>query len=311
MGMLLIPLSGFAQDEEIVEVDLPPLFSDTMTMVMAVCVVLIGLAGVYMIFKALDLMVRVRELKIYDLHGLQSYLDEVEANEGSWWQRFQRRMTDYVPLDKEDEILMDHNYDGIRELDNNLPPWWLYGFYLTIAISVVYMGYHHMSSYGISSTERYELQMEKAEKEVAAYLAKQADQIDETNVTALTDDESLAKGQEIFISLCAACHLDHGGGNAVSVGPNLTDEYWLHGGSITDIFKTIKYGVPEKGMISWRSQIRPSDMHKVASFVFSLKGTNPPDAKEAQGELYVASEDADNVADSEQETEEEAADTDL
>ncbi|MGA0233687.1 MAG: c-type cytochrome, partial [Saprospiraceae bacterium] len=136
--------------------------------------------------------------------------------------------------------------------------------------------------------------------------AKQANLVDETNVSLLTDEESLAGGKEIFTTLCAACHLDHGGGALNSVGPNLTDKYWLHGGSIVDVFSTIKYGVPDKGMISWRTQIRPADMQKVASYVLSLQGTNPLGAKEAQGELY---EPESSIVESEKDTGAEAAAT--
>lgn len=283
-GLLFLPMLVCAQEE--ITVNEAPLFSDMMSVVLAASALLVGITAVFAIYKSLDLMVRMREIKIYETHGLTDYLNEKKANEGSWWKRFSKSMTAAVPLEKEDEILFDHEYDGIRELDNNLPPWWLYGFYLTIVIAVAYMLYYHVSSFGKGQEELYALQMEKAQKQVEAYLAQQADQVDETNITLLTDDASLAEGKEIFVSLCAACHLEHGGGNATSVGPNLTDKYWLHGGSIADVFKTIKYGVPEKGMISWRSQIRPADMHKVASFVLSLQDTNPADAKEAQGELY-------------------------
>jgi cytochrome c oxidase cbb3-type subunit 3 len=290
----LLPMTIFAQEE--IPMDQPVLFSDLMSYILAGLVVLVGVSSIYVIYKTLDFMIRLKEISIYEKHGLTEYLHEKKANEGSWWQKMSRNLTAAVPIEKEEEILFDHDYDGIRELDNNLPPWWVYGFYLTIVIAIVYMGVYHFSSFAKSSEELYAIEMEEAQKDVEAYLAKQADAVDESNVEFLTDEASLAEGKEIFTTLCVACHLESGGGSPVSVGPNLTDKYWLHGGSIQDIFKTIKYGVPEKGMISWRSQIRPADMQKVSSYILSLQGTNPPDAKEPQGELY----EADKMAGSEE-----------
>lgn len=291
----LLPAFSHAQDALVPQAE-KMLFSDMMSLILAGLVVIIAVTAIFAIYKTLDLMVRLRELRIYNEHGLDQYLIEKKSNEGSWWKRFSKSMTAAVPVEQEEDILMDHDYDGIRELDNNLPPWWLYGFYLTILIAVIYMLYFHVLPYGKSSEEQYLAQMEQAQEDIKEYLSKQANLVDETNVTLLTDDASLLAGKEIFVSQCAPCHMETGGGAPNSVGPNLTDKYWLHGGSIKDVFTTIKYGVPEKGMISWRTQIRPSDMHKVASYILSLQGTNPPNAKEPQGELY---EPEVNVAESE------------
>ncbi|NNE27703.1 MAG: c-type cytochrome [Saprospiraceae bacterium] len=283
------PLFVFGQEETEAAVEAAPLdFSpNTFEWTVALVALLVIVAAIITIFKIMELLVRMREIEIYEKHGLEKFLEEKRLNEGSWWNKFSRTMTGAVPVSQEADIMLDHNYDGIRELDNNLPPWWLYGFYVTIGFSVFYIIFFHFSPYAKSSTERYEIQMAKAQEEVDAYLAKQADQVDENNVYQLTDADALTNGQEIFTSQCAACHLNHGGGSPVSVGPNLTDEYWLHGGSISDVFKTIKYGVPEKGMISWKTQLRPADMHAVASYILTLQGTNPENAKEPQGELYV------------------------
>ncbi len=286
--VLLLPVMASAQE---VVMDEPILSRHWGDYILLAIVVVVLIAAFSAIYNLLNLMVKAREVKIYEKHGLESFLEEKRLNEGSWWQRFSRRMSDIVPIEKEKDIMFDHDYDGIRELDNNLPPWWLYGFYLTIAIAIFYMGYYHLSPYGKTSTEEYEMEMEKAAVEVEKYLARQADQVDETNVIALADEISISEGQEIFNTNCVACHLSHGGGSSVSVGPNLTDEYWIHGGGIKNVFKTIKYGVPEKGMIAWGEQMRASDMQKVASYVWSLQGTNPPGAKEPQGEIWVASEE--------------------
>ncbi len=113
-----------------------------------------------------------------------------------------------------------------------------------------------------------------------------ADNVDENSVTLLTDAGALAEGGELFVTYCQACHMAHGGGSATSVGPNLTDEYWIHGGGITEVFTTIKYGVPQKGMIAWQSQLNPPQMQKVSSFILSLQGSDPEGAKEPQGDLW-------------------------
>lgn len=201
------------------------------------------------------------------------------------WKRVYKQWTQVVPIEREREVMLDHDYDGIRELDNRLPPWWLAIFYVTTAFAVIYIYVQHFSDYGISSQEEYVAEMEAAEEEVAAYLAQQADRVDENTVTVLVDQADLDLGNTIYQQNCASCH---GQGGEGGVGPNMTDNYWLHGGSIKDVFKTIKYGVPEKGMISWKAQLRPADMQKVASFILTLQGTNPPNGKEPQGELYQA-----------------------
>lgn len=191
-------------------------------------------------------------------------------------------LTDAKPVEKEAEVMTDHNYDGIHELDNNLPPWWLWGFYFTIAFSVVYMIRYHVMD-GPLQHDEYLAEVEEGKKEVEAYLATASNLVDETNVTLLTDETSLAKGKEIYTTNCVACHLPDGGGQ---VGPNLTDAYWLHGGDIKDVFKTIKYGVPTKGMIAWKEQLNPSQMQAVASYILSLQGTTPANPKAPEGELY-------------------------
>lgn len=212
-------------------------------------------------------------------------LEEVKLlDEKPWYSRFTEQLTKRVPLEKEADIDLDHDYDGIRELDNVLPPWWVYLFYATVIFAPIYIGYTHFSDYGKSSAEQYESEVADAEKAVKAYLASQSDLVDETNVTMLTEENELMLGQALFETNCVLCHGANGEGNAT--GPNLTDEHWLHGGGIKNVFTTIKYGVPEKGMIPWKTQMRASDLHRVASYVMSLQGTNPPNPKEPQGEIW-------------------------
>ena len=209
---------------------------------------------------------------------------EVEAKpKKRWsWGKFSQKVNALVPIEEEESITLDHNYDGIMELDNRLPPWWLIGFYLSIIFGVFYLWIYDING-AWSSEEAYEKEIAAAEVAKAKYLETMSALVDESNVTLLSEASDLAEGEKIYQQLCAVCHIADGGGN---IGPNLTDAYWLHGGGITDIFKTIKYGVPEKGMISWQEQLNPKQMQQVASFIKTLQGTTPANPKEAQGELY-------------------------
>lgn len=210
----------------------------------------------------------------------------------SAWKKLMQRLTAAKPIEKEQDILLDHDYDGIRELDNHLPPWWKWGFYFCIFWSVVYIVNYHVApiwNEGHSQLAEYEAENAKAELALAEYRKKAADQVDETNVILLTDAASLDKGKAKFTEVCAACHGDLGQGG---IGPNLTDAYWLHGGDIKSVFNTIKYGVLDKGMIAWKDEIKPAEMQAVASYILSLQGSNPPGGKEPQGELYVPAADS-------------------
>lgn len=231
-----------------------------------------------------NMLLQVQKIRLLQELGADA-LEEVKLlSRESMWRRFYKRITRVVPVDKEKDVMFNHDYDGIRELDNVLPPWWVALFYVTIAFSAVYLVYYHVSGTGLTSTEEYESAMKEAEESVKAYLATRADLVDENTVELLQDPSQVALGESIFQSKCTPCHGTKGEGN--TIGPNLTDEYWINGGGINNVFKTIKYGVPEKGMISWQSQLPASDMQRVASFILSLQGTNPPNAKAAQGDLW-------------------------
>ena len=203
-----------------------------------------------------------------------------------------KRMTKAIPLDREAEVATDHNYDGIVELDNSLPPWWVYLFYGTIAFAMVYLVYFNYFD-GPTQKMEYDTEVAQALVKKNELLKKAAASVDETSVVVLSDDASIAKGKGSFVTKCAACHGQNGEG---LVGPNLTDEYWIHGGGIKDIFKTIKYGWPEKGMISWESQIQPLEMQQIASFIYSLKGSKPANAKAPQGTIYIETAAVDTTA---------------
>ena len=211
--------------------------------------------------------------------------------------------------------LLDHDYDGIRELDNDLPPWWLYMFYITIAWGVLYFAWYHVLGFGYLSADEYQQEVNpKYTKEMnpdydppsvftpykspmyrpggdetpysianagprIAFVEERPE--DEPEHLALTDPAELTAGAAIFKQRCVQCHGVQGEGG---IGPNLTDKYWLHGAGINNVVKTVKFGVPAKGMIAWRGFITQEEILKVASYVVTLQGTNPPNPKAPQGD---------------------------
>jgi cytochrome c oxidase cbb3-type subunit 3 len=205
--------------------------------------------------------------------------EKTVRNRVSFWDK----MNSFRPVEQEAQIDMGHEYDGIRELDNRLPPWWLYGFYICIIFAVIYLWRFHVSHTAPLAKEELQIAMQEAEIQKENYLKKSANNVDENNVTLLADASAIAGGKAVYIQNCAACHGKDGEG---VVGPNLTDDYWLHGGSVQDVFKTIKYGWPEKGMKSWKDDLTPVQVAQVASFIKSLHGSNPANAKEKQGDLF-------------------------
>ncbi|WP_187261854.1 c-type cytochrome [Pontibacter beigongshangensis] len=177
-----------------------------------------------------------------------------------------------------DVIHGHHDFDGIQEYDNDLPPWWKTMFYASIVFAVVYMLHYHVFKTGALQAQEYEMEVEQA----ALFAALHADDPNAvTNYEALTDQAALEAGKTIYAQNCAACHGPEGQG---TVGPNLADEYWLHGGDVNDIFKTVKYGVPSKGMVPWQGKLTKDQMLEVSSYILSLQGSNPPNPKEPQGE---------------------------
>ena len=220
-------------------------------------------------------------------------------------------------MSEEYDKLLDHDYDGIKELDNDLPTWWLWLFYVTIAWSVIYIIYYHIFGMGYLQADEYKqevnpnyVRVSEADTKtlgilntyhspffkpggditprmillgsgIEAYVEETAE-TDTVSYVALTEASDISAGKDIFIRNCLQCHGAAGQGG---IGPNLTDNYWLHGAEFSNIVKSVKYGYPAKGMISWRAFLKPEEILKVASFVKTLRGTNPPNPKAPQGEL--------------------------
>ena len=236
------------------------------------------------IITILVLMVAIYTLNVLKivLERDKAIVSEKVSNWSKFWDRFNKR----VPTEKEATILLDHNYDGIRELDNHLPPWWTAFFYLSMVFAMIYMFVYHVFDMAPLPGELYDIEIAEAKTVAAARLAEgggDAGGIDEATVAFSDDAVVLENGKKIYDMQCASCHRDDGGG---TIGPNMTDAYWIHGGSMGDIFKTIKYGVPQKGMISWEPLLSPTQMRDVASYIISLGGSDPPNAKGPQGDLY-------------------------
>lgn len=198
----------------------------------------------------------------------------------SWWDKFAALKSEKP----ESELIMDEDYDGISELDNPTPPWFNFIFYTTIIVAILYLFNYHILKIGKLQAAEYTTAVAEAKADVDAYLKKSGNQIDENNVTLSTDKKVIDEGAEIFKANCVVCHRADAGG---VVGPNLTDDYWIHGGDIKNVFKTIKYGVQSKGMTAWQNAFTGKQIQAVASYVKSLRGTNPPNPKPQQGDLYV------------------------
>ena len=244
---------------------------------------LIILFALLVMYRTLMVVLEHEKRKAYEEAGIEIQDPSTVERGPSLWSQMMDKLTAAVPVSREKEVDLGHEFDGIRELDNRLPPWWLGLFYGSILFAFVYIYYYHFSGNEWSSRGEYEEEVAAAERAARIYRMQQADVVDEENVQFLTDELALEQGEVVFQSNCATCHGEKGEGG---VGPNLTDPYWIHGGTINDVFSVIKYGVPEKGMVSWQAQIRPSAMEKIASFIMTLQGTEPPGGKEKEGKYH-------------------------
>lgn len=186
-------------------------------------------------------------------------------------------LNDIVPIEDEAKILMDHDYDGIQELDNNLPPWWVWMFWATIIFSFFYMFHYHVFNTGDLQVAEYNNEIKQSKKDIDAYLTLNAMNVDETNATVLEDEKSLSSGKALYTANCVMCHNPAGEGN---IGPNLTDEYWIHGGDVKDIFSIIKHG-NANGMPEHASKLNPVQIQELSSFILSMPYA---EGKEPQGD---------------------------
>lgn len=244
-------------------------------------ILLLALTGSVILVSVLVLVVAVYALTVIQTVLLKK---DTDVPQSSFWANMDKKLlTQAVPIQQEKDILLEHEYDGIQELDNHLPPWWLAMFYMTVVFGIGYMMVYHILGWMPLSADEYEITMAKANQEVAEYKAMMGNSMDENTVEITTEEVAIQAGQTLFLEKCSTCHGEQGQGG---IGPNMTDEYWIHGGDVKDLFKTIKYGA-KNGMQSWEGKISPQEMQNVASFILTkLQGTNPADAKDPEGKKY-------------------------
>lgn len=274
----LLPTTTFAQEASATTASFIETYFVEITMTILVVICIVVLLAMYSILTALRTLANAEKVKALKAEGIEI----AEVQKESFWSKFWANINAAVPIEREAEVATSHEYDGIKELDNRLPPWWLYGFYATIVFGIIYMFNFYFLSMP-TQDEEFHAEMTKAKEDVELYLASLDNLIDERNVVFAEAEADILAGKQIFEEKCAVCHANDGGGG---VGPNLTDRYWLHGGDMPSIFATIKYGVPSKGMISWEAQLSPKKMQQVSSYIYTLEGTVPASAKEPQGEFF-------------------------
>ena len=209
--------------------------------------------------------------------------DAIDFKDSAWFKKLKGFFVKVKPIEEEGDILLHHDYDGIKELDNVLPPWWVNLFYACIVFALIYLVRYHMLE-GKDQKADFETEMAEAKVAVEEYKKTAKDLIDFNSVIQLTEAADLVSGKKIFETNCAACHRADAGG---AIGPNLTDEYWLLGGGIKNVFHTITEGGRDgKGMVAWKGTLKPSEIQLVASYILSLKGSDPKDPKEPQGDIW-------------------------
>ncbi len=248
--------------------------------------VLLFLAVFLFLLIAIEIVVSAVDNVTYHLltEEQKKQLEEAQSipfTESKFYQDLLKKLTRSKELEQEADVMLDHNYDGIKELDNVLPPWWVYLFYCTIIFAGIYLVRYEILG---SDNQAQEFVKEVAEAKIAVdeYNKTAPDQMDKEKVTLLTDAASIAAGKDIFTKNCIPCHRPDAGGQ---IGPNLTDDMWINGGGIKNVFNTIMEGGRDgKGMISWKATIKPSEIQKVASYVLSLQGSKPVNPKPTEPE---------------------------
>jgi cytochrome c oxidase cbb3-type subunit 3 len=270
---LLISITGFSQEAA---------SSNSMT-------ALYALGALVFVVLLLVIMVAILLLRSFNTLVEQTLKEKAKAlgvayvPQPSFWTKLFEKLNAAVPVEKEKDIDLGHSYDGIRELDNHLPPWWKWLFYATIMWSVIYLAVYHVSSSLPLSIDEYQEELAAADVEKKRFLASQPQMtIDLDKLEYTADAEILARGEKVYMINCVPCHRNDGGGN--TIGPNLTDNYWLHGGAAKNVFSTVNDGFVEKGMPAWGKTMSQGDVRDVTFFVLSLQGTKPADPKGPQGE---------------------------
>lgn len=259
-----------------------PAFIEYPAVLLFLLLVLLILIATEAIITALE---NVMLHKLDDTAKARFLADKEKSVKFTWLKETYLKLLGSKPIEEEDEIVLDHNYDGIKELDNNLPPWWVYSFYISIVFAAVYLLRFHVFN-GYTQIDELDTELADAKIAIEAYKKTAKNLVDFNTVTQLTDAGDLKSGKTIFETNCVACHMIDGGGG---IGPNLTDDHWILGGGIKNVFKTISEGGRSgKGMIAWKAQLKPAEMAQVASYVLSFQGTTPANPKPAEGDIWVS-----------------------
>lgn len=253
-------------------------YNDLLLIVLVVVMLVIFIA-VSITLKALRTMLKATMPELLKEEKEQKILAKTQRKEKR--RNIWNKVMGLHAMSEEEDLLIDHEYDGIKELDNPVPIWFNAMFYASVAFGVVYLLVYHVFGWGLNQDEEYVREMAKAEKERQEWLAQAANNIDESNVEVDLRPEVISAGMALYTLNCAVCHGASGEGG---IGPNMADDYWIHGGEIEDIFSVVKYGVLDKGMVPWEQSMTPGQIAEVSNYILSLRGTNPPNPKEPQGE---------------------------
>lgn len=288
---VMFSLRIWAQVDDTTEISILDWAVENVVLLMGGAVILGASIGLYRSMQSIWMAQNISDL---EATGMAHERAVKQAGYKSFVGYIYRELAGGVPLEREADVMLNHDYDGIRELDNNLPPWWVGMFYMTILFAGVYMVVYHFSDIGMSNIEAYEQEVRDAEIAIAAYNMKIAEEkakaeksevISAETIAVLTDADRIAAGKETYDTYCVACHGKYGEGME-GLGQNLTDEYWIHGGGIKNIYQTISDGVPGKTMVAWKATLKPKEIQEVSSYILTLQGTNPPNARGPEGELW-------------------------
>ena len=283
--LLFISSTVFAQEESLQVVIPEPSLGLSTTEILIVALLLFALVLLVVsiiLFNAFKVMLKEQT----NPTPYKKYIAEEPLDYDEWLKHNKAKpniwtkLLSLKPMEEEKNLEIPHSYDGIKELNNPIPAWFNWLFYGSILFGACYLYYYHIGG-GERQDDEYQTELVNAEIAKKKFLAKSGKAIDENTVKI--DPTEIVSGKGVFDANCIACHGENGEG---LVGPNLTDEFWLHGGSASDIFKVVKYGVPEKGMVSWEKNLSAKNISELTNYIISLKGTKPANAKEAQGTKY-------------------------
>ncbi|MFD1614862.1 cbb3-type cytochrome c oxidase N-terminal domain-containing protein [Gelatiniphilus marinus] len=258
-----------------------PAFMEQPIVLLFLLLVLLVLIGIESIVASVDNIL----YQSLDEAGKARYdAKRSKAPEFKWINNLYKKLLGQKPIKEEHEIILDHNYDGIKELDNNLPPWWIWGFYATIVFAAVYLARYHVFN-GENQYQELEAKLAQAKIDIEAYKKTAKNLVDINTVELLTEASDLNAGKTIYEVNCIACHKADGGGG---IGPNLADEHWISGGGIKNVFKTVSEGGRAgKGMIAWKQSLKPLEIAQVSSYVLQFQGTSPAEPKAPEGDIWI------------------------